>query len=242
VEVDVCAQTQPESGGRRKQGRREVQRHALEVVAQHPREARVDPRHQGERRQEVLAELPVRHPRLAFGDALEREVVDENRRDAPKLDVVGRRVAQREPGVDGGELDVQRQEGGCFQLTERPLVRPRDEVQRLRPQHGDGSIRIARLLDGCRLPRQEPPARHQLGRKRRLGECVPFLGSAFVHLPQENAVPPVDEPPGITPRRKVAAVPVHERGRVFSEDSVRFSSGRSFFFERKTLEIRRRTM
>ena len=52
-----------EPGSARQQGGREVERHAVDEVAQEQPEPQVAVGHERQRRQEVLAELAVRRPR-----------------------------------------------------------------------------------------------------------------------------------------------------------------------------------
>ncbi len=107
MQVNVRAKAKAKTRARRQQPGSQVQRHALEVVAEHSTQSRIDTRHQRQGRQEVLAELSIRDPWLAGGQALEREMVDQHRRDAAQLDVVRRGITQREASLDRGQLDVQ---------------------------------------------------------------------------------------------------------------------------------------
>ena len=64
-EIEPCAP--------REQPRGEVERDAVELGAEQVGKAHVEPGHQRERRQEVLAELAVRDPRRAVLVRLERQ-------------------------------------------------------------------------------------------------------------------------------------------------------------------------
>ena len=110
VEMDVGAETQPQAGPTGQQRRRQVKRDAVELVAEHPAHPDVAPGHERERRQEVLAELLVRDPGHAGRVALEREVVDEHRLDAPELDVVGGGILERPALRQRRRLDLERQQ------------------------------------------------------------------------------------------------------------------------------------
>ena len=101
------------------------------VGAEQVRQADVASGHQGQRRQEVLAELAVGDPRRAVLERLERERVDQDGPGVAELDVVGGGVLERPAVGDRVELGVERQERRVAQLAEGPLVRIADELDRL---------------------------------------------------------------------------------------------------------------
>ena len=102
------------------------------------RNARKDWAHQGQRRQEVLTELPVADPGLALGVVAEGERVDEDRASVLELDVVGRRVAQRHVELERASLDAECQQRGVLELAEAPLVGIGHEVELLGQQGAEG--------------------------------------------------------------------------------------------------------
>jgi hypothetical protein len=77
--------------------------------------------------EELLAELPVPQPVLAFAIGAEGERVDEDGMRSPELHVEGGGVAQREAAGERVEVDVEVEEGRGLEGRERPLVRPGDE-------------------------------------------------------------------------------------------------------------------
>ena len=132
MEVEVGRQPQVEPRPAGKQPRGEVERDAVDEVAQHEAAARVAMRHERQRREEVLAELAVRRPWLGRLGDFEAEAVDEDRPPGVELDVVGARVAQPHSRVERARLDLEGQERGLLELREGPLVGIRDELDRPR--------------------------------------------------------------------------------------------------------------
>ena len=132
VEVDVARQAESQPGPPRQEPAREVERDAVEVVAQEHPEPDVALGHQGERAEEVLAELAVRHPRR-LGSARSNDRVSIRSAGRAVLDVVGGRVLQDVTRRRAPAPQVERQQGGVLELAERPLVRIRDELDRLGP-------------------------------------------------------------------------------------------------------------
>ena len=109
--------------------------HAVDVAA-HPRLKRhVAVCLQEERVEEHLTELPVAHPWLALGALVERRDVDEHRRRAFPLEVVGRGVLQPDALIQRGEHEVELQERRVPEHLERPFVRVRHERQLLVFEH-----------------------------------------------------------------------------------------------------------
>ena len=155
VEMEVGQQpAQPGPAGQQAGG--QVQRQAVDELPEHQPAARVAMRHERERSEEVLAELPVRRPRGGQIGDLEREAVDEDRSPAVELHVVGRRIAQPHPGSQRAALNLQGQEGGLAQLGERPLVRIGDQGELARPNDerraGDGREVARGLVMGHQQP------------------------------------------------------------------------------------------
>src|SRR6187200_1206081 len=105
----------------RQETARQIERHAVEVYASQLAETDVDPRHQRERGEEVLAELTIRAPPVARDVTLERERVDEYRSSVLKLHVVRARVLQRHALLERPCLDPQREQCRVLQLTKAPF-------------------------------------------------------------------------------------------------------------------------
>ena len=89
----------------RQQRAREVERHPVDMVPKKTYQAHVYAAHQRERREKVLAELPVGDPRLALAVSLERERVDEKGAAIVELNVVGARILQNHAAREGEFLD-----------------------------------------------------------------------------------------------------------------------------------------
>ena len=134
--VEVRGKPEVQSRPAGQQTRGQIERDAVDEVAQHQAAARIAMGDQGQRRQEVLAELTVGGPWLGWRRHLEGERIDEDRPAAVELDVVGARVLEPHPGVEGPRLDLEGEEGRLLQLGERPLVGIRDEVEEPRPDDG----------------------------------------------------------------------------------------------------------
>ena len=210
-------QPQPQLGTPRQQRRREVERDAIELVAQHPAHAHVAPGHQREGRQEVLTELLIGDPGGIGRQPLEGQVVDEHRLDAPELDVVGGRVLERPAQAERRSLDLEGQECRVLELSERPLIGIADEGHDLRPDDRGGGV-VERVREWRVLPRQELARGHQpLGEGAR-PEGVPFLEPDWLDLAQQDTVSAIDEaarvPPGCgvpsraLDRRQLRSLPV----------------------------------
>ena len=148
VQVQVCQQPEVEVRAPGQQACREIERDAVRIGPQEAGQADVAARHEGEGREEVLAELAVAHPGHAVLVGLEREQVDQDGASASELDVVRGGIAQGPAGIECLELDVERQQGRVLELTERPLVRVGDELDRL-----GRSTRVRRSLRRGRVRR-----------------------------------------------------------------------------------------
>ncbi len=199
VQVDVAAEAEREPGPRGEECRREIERDAVEVVAEQPAEPDVPVRHERQRGEEVLAELAVGDPRRPGRGPAQRQRVDEDRPAAIELDVVRARVAELEPGLDGSSLDLEREQGRGLQLAEGPLVGIRDERDRLGPDDGERDRRIGGEREIDRLVRDQEPGLLESVEESGLGERVPLVAGGVVDLPEQDAVAAVDEPERVAP-------------------------------------------
>jgi hypothetical protein len=95
---------------------------------------------QQQRIEEQHAELAISGPGLALAQLLERADVYEQRLRATKLDVVGRRVFEAEPGVECCQLDVELQQRRVAEHSERPLIGVGDERDALVPEDRSGVL------------------------------------------------------------------------------------------------------
>src|SRR5262245_44278824 len=111
MEVDVRAETELESRPAGQEPAHEVEGDPVDLRSEEPAHPDVAPGHQRQRPEEVLAELAIGDPRSAGLVGLEREMVDVHRAGAEELDVERARVAQREALAQGGELEIEGQEG-----------------------------------------------------------------------------------------------------------------------------------
>jgi len=97
-------------------------RYPVKVASKQLPQPDVSVTHQGQRRQEVLAELPVGYPRAALPVPLEGKRVDKDRLAFHELHVVGAAILEGHPELEGFPLDVERGEGCVFELAETPLI------------------------------------------------------------------------------------------------------------------------
>src|SRR3972149_4698713 len=104
-------QTEIEPGLPRKQADRQVERYAVDGQPQELTQPDVAAAHERQRRQEMLAELAIGDPRIAFPIDLERQGVDQERAAAMKLNVVGAGVLERKAARQRPLLDIERREG-----------------------------------------------------------------------------------------------------------------------------------
>jgi hypothetical protein len=151
---------------------------------------------QHERIQEQHAELPVRDPRLAFAQALERADVDEDRRCALPLDVVGRAVLEHQRRGQAALEHVELQQRRVAQHPERPLVGVGDERDRGVAQHARPAVanrrlahHLVRLDDGAALG--------QLVEDRRRAQRVPVLEASGAERAEHGPVGLKDPAVGI---------------------------------------------
>ena len=89
VKMDVEENSGPEIRTDRKQSTGQIQRNAVQIYPRQLMETLVGSARQRERREKVLAELPVAGPGLAFPVPFERERVDMDRPAVMKLYIVG---------------------------------------------------------------------------------------------------------------------------------------------------------
>ena len=143
--------------------------------------------HERERPEEVLAELPVGHPRSALGPPFERQRIDEDRRRADELEVVGAGVLQHHAVLDGEPLDRQRRQGRALQLTEGPLERVRDERNRLRREDAVAPLAVGRVLN--LVVADEQSALGERPVEAGVDQLVVVGGVAQVDLAQEPPLP-----------------------------------------------------
>ena len=122
LQIDVCEDAAAHVIARAQQIQADLGVHAVDVAA-HPRlERHVAVGLHEERVEEHLAELPVADPRLALGALVERRHVDENRRRAFPLQVVGRGVLQPDPFIEPRKHEVELQQRCVPEHLERPFV------------------------------------------------------------------------------------------------------------------------
>ena len=173
---------------------------ALQRSAQPGRERDVLPGAEQERVEEQLAELPVAHPGLGRPQRLERPDVDEDGERAAELQVVGRRVLQREVLVERGEQQVELQQRGVAQHPRRPLVRIRDEGDALVAQDG-GRGRTAQhrlpVRDVDLLRRDESPRGGRVREQPARREGAPVGRAALAERSQHRAVGVEDAAVGV---------------------------------------------
>ena len=166
-----------------------------------------------QRVEEQHAELAVAEPRLAGTGALERADVDEDRARSTPLDVVRRRVLEREARLERLARDPQLQERGVLQHRERPLVGVRHERQALVPQRrhppAAGIGRADRLERGRRGRRRldDVAGFHEPREQPALLERGPVRGALLgeraddLALDLEDPAVGVSERPAIRSRR-----------------------------------------
>ena len=185
-----------EFGPARQEPRRQRERDAVEVRHEELVEAGIDAAHQGQRREEVLAELAVGDPGLPLGIRLERERVDEDGLRAAELDVEPAGVLQRHPPRHGPSLDLQRRQRRRLELAEAPLVGVADERDRLGRDHLVRRPLDVRGLVGL-LMRDEEAGVDQLAVEARLDQAVVVGFCLPVDLSEEPPAPPEDEAGGV---------------------------------------------
>ena len=203
VQMDVRGEPGRPAGAARQELAGKVERDAVDVGSQQEPEPAVATRHEGERREEMLAELAVGLPRLVGSGPLERERVDHDRPSAQKLDVVGARIAERHPVLAGERLRRQGQQRGILQLRERPFERVGDEADLLGPDHGHGPG-LEGQIEGRRLVRDQDALGQQGGVEAGGLEGGPVIGEALIHLPIEDAAATEDEPAGVAVGARLA--------------------------------------
>jgi hypothetical protein len=204
VTVEVAGEAQVEQRPARQQPGREVERDAVDVVAQQAAQPHVAVGHQRERGEKVLAELPVADPRRAGRRGLEREGVDQHGPATMELDVVRGCVPEREAVGHRQALGLERCERRVLELPERPLVGIRDESDGLGADDGVSHGGIGRLGHGGRLVGDEQAGVLELAQQAARDQRVPALPERAVDLAQERAVAAIDEAAGVAERCGVA--------------------------------------
>jgi hypothetical protein len=169
------------------------------VGAEQVAQVDVDPAHEGQRHQEVLAELPVGRPGRTFLPRLEGERVDEDRPAALELDVVGAGVTEGHAPAECPLLQLERQQRRVPELAEGPFIRIGDEVDGLRAEHGR-RVRAGREVQGDGLVRHQQALARQLVVQPRAGDGLEFVLEDAIDLAIENARAGVDEPAGVAER------------------------------------------
>ena len=186
VQEQVQLQRRPRLRPPRQQRGGEVERHPVDVLAQHESQAHVAVGHQRERRQEVLTELPVGDPRRPLGQAFERQGVDQHGTAAMELDVVRAGVAERHAVVHRRRLEPEREQRGVPELREAPFVGVGDERDDLGTEHAGGAAlgREGRVL----LVRDQKTGVVQRGPQTRGLEQVVVRGGGRVDVAVQDAV------------------------------------------------------
>jgi hypothetical protein len=119
MQVHMGQPRRPQPGAAREEGARQVEGDAVDVQAGQAAQSYIDPAHEEERREEVLAELAIRDPRLPLLIPLEGQGVDEDGPSLDELDVERAGVLERHAPGEGPALDVQREQGGVPELEKR---------------------------------------------------------------------------------------------------------------------------
>jgi hypothetical protein len=188
VEGDVLEHARAQPVGAGEQPGQLLRLDALDLAAEPGLEADVLVGLQQQRVQHRLAELPVAGPRLAGAHPLERADVDEDRAGADEGEVVGVPVLHGQVGAEGGQQQVQVDQGRVLEHREGPLVRVGDEgdplvLERLHPGVPADALRqlLERHLGG---PDQAALGhrRFEEGRRREHAEVLgALLGQAAEH-------------------------------------------------------------
>lgn len=99
--------------------------------------------------------------------------------------------------IQSKTLDLQRQKGRLLEHSKRPLVRMADEWQSLRSQDSDRSW-PSRQTQIRELTLHKEAKGPELVKKTAAPKFLEVAAVGLVDLPQENAIPDVDEAAGIT--------------------------------------------
>jgi hypothetical protein len=197
MHVNVHEETGVETRAERKDAVRQRERNAIDVRPRKLAQRRIHRRHHRERREEVLAELPVRRPGLALYIRSERQSIDEHRACADELDVVRTCVAQHLHPSERAPLDLEREQRCGLELAEAPLVGIADEGNLLGPQH-DVRGRRSWHAQIDFLVRDHQPILYELVVKPRPDEAGIRVSRLCVDLSVGDAVPEENEPARIT--------------------------------------------
>ena len=203
-------QAEAKPGSSREEPGRQVQRDSVEVRAAKLVEPDVGQAHQGQRGQKMLAELAVSHPGLPFLIPLERERIDEDRPPLVKLHVERAAILQRHPVVKRKPLDLQGQQGRVLVLAEAPLVRIRDQLNPVRPDHLVGVFELpgSASISSWGIRR---PALGQLAIQPRAHQLIIVQPCQLVDLAKKTALILVDEAPRVAERCCRSLVRDHAR-------------------------------
>ena len=218
-------QAGPEARAPREQPRREVERDAVQMALQQRAQADIGVGHDRQRRQEVLAELAIAHPRKARLVALERQGVDERGATLVQLKVACAGVLERQAVVQRPPLHMQGCQGGSLELRERPLEGIGNELELRGPDDGCGIGRGGEAqLDG--LVRDEEAVLDETGVKPRVHQGGKGCLVGPVDLAEERAIALEDEARRVAERTRQARVRVgdHPSSRLASS-AEGFSAG-----------------
>jgi hypothetical protein len=116
--MDVREEPRPEARPGRQHASAQVERDAVDEVAQEQLKADVAVRRQRQRNEEVLAELAVRDPRLRGIPLVEGKAVDQDGAAAVELDVVRACVPEPHAGRQGSPLQLEGEQRGLPELAE----------------------------------------------------------------------------------------------------------------------------
>src|SRR6266545_1721629 len=192
-------QGRPQPRSEREQLNGEIERDPVDVNAEQLLKTDVAVVRQRERRDEVLTELPIRDPRLALRHPLERKRVDEHGATVPELDVECGGVPQRHPELQSSSLNGEGSQGGVLELAEAPLIRIRDERDRLRAEDSM-SPRTCCKGDVDLFVRDEEPIGDERAVQPRCHQQVVVLGVTAIHLSVKDVVAREEETAGISER------------------------------------------
>ncbi len=199
VDMNVREQSKIEACLRREQFTCKIERHSVNVGAQKLTQAHVAQRHQRQRREKMLAELFICHPRLSLLIHFKRQRIDQRRFAAHELHVVRARVFQRHVRFQRALLDGQRRQRGRLQLPERPFIRIRNERHALRLD--DFKSRFALRGNLIRFDmRNQKPSLHQPLVQPRLDQTRIIALVSAINLSVQDSASRKQKPAGVPKR------------------------------------------